>query len=968
MSTKNGTAGKPPVETELILALVEPSPLNPRKKFDADKLAELTASVKLHGVLQPILVWKPVKGERRYEVIAGERRLRAARDAGLATIPAKVLDVTEKEAREIRIIENDQREDLTVLERAEGYAELVEKHGYTVETLAERIGKSANTVRDFLKIARQLPRLARDAVDAGRIPTSTAGLIARVPGEEAREEVTRFVLSGYSTDDGPAPTDSELKKAQKEDRPPLGIIDTKELIRTRYMRQLKQAPFSRADPDLLPAAGSCEACPKRTGNNREDFPDARADVCTDPACFADKMRAYHARLLQRHQEAGRPVLSASQAKEMFPFDKHRLGGDASVRYVDLAEQCYEPAVAGGGYGESWKKLVGAQLDSEIVVVQDPGGQVHELVPRAAALKALPKKPRAAVASDSAAEARQKREQAAERAKQQAGKEAARRANGLVAEAMQSAFGVAIGFPPAAVEQVRAFVRQLGEVCWSDACRQVRLRRTGKEAGQKTPGGDRDAIEELVAQAQSVRELMGIAAELVAARASLQWHADRPPIDKREDEFFRAFGVDRKKLLKAATADRKEKRQEKKARKKAAKAAQAKSAQDDGADDGADDESESSAYHGIYIGDLWDDVDKAKAAIERAYIADKFVKRITAPEKVCPFVWPGPGGSLWVNSGGVGQYSHSSYEVLPLHPIDEFKRTYPNRALRLQPCTDVDMSDEERDNFYFGVRVTFKGTEYAIGPKASAAHLTTKAPGTIRVSEAAQIVEKAAAETENPVVKERLKGIADDLNGVPRAETDNAPLYAALHRALHATQGAAERWAALAKRGVTDAQLKMALGGEWQGGPGHAGDGCHYSTRGGKEPYFWFDANDVTSPFGKPTLAGKALLGAVRKLLGIGTEPAPQFCIGMEVLNKVNGRAGRITGRKSGGPDRIELWFVEWNKLPGQKKGESGYMAADSLLPGPNRQGDCAECKGPSMALDEQGRCGYCRVKAEPLRR
>lgn len=562
VSHKNGAAAKPPVETDLILALIEPSPLNPRKKFDPDKLAELTRSVRTHGVLSPILVWQPEKGRRRYQLIAGERRFRAAQEAGLSSIPAKVLDVTEKEAREIRLIENEQREDLTTLERAEGYAELIEQHGYTSESLAQRLGKSVATVRDFLKIARQLPKLAREALDAGRIPASTAGLIARVPGEDAREEVTRFVLSGfYFHDRAPVPTARELKT----DREPLNYLETKEVIQRRYMRQLKQAPFNRKDIGLLDDAGSCDACPKRTANN-PDYAGSRGDICTDPGCFDRKVKAHGQQLLKQHKEAGRTVLPTKEAQALFSeYDPHKLEYSARQKYIDLAEQCYEAG------GKSWKKLVGEQLADQVVIALDRSDQVHELVPAAAATKILRELTgtKSRKASESAGEARWKKQQAAERAKQKAAKEAARRANGLVAEAMQSAFGVAIGFPPAAVEQVRTFVRQLGEVCLSDACRQVRIRRTGEGAGQKTPGGDRDAIEELVAQAQSVRELMGIAAELVAARASLQWHADRPPIDKREDEFFRAFGVDRKKLLKEATAERKE---EKRARKNAVAAA------------------------------------------------------------------------------------------------------------------------------------------------------------------------------------------------------------------------------------------------------------------------------------------------------------------------------------------------------------------------------------------------------------
>src|SRR5262245_42837693 len=179
-----------------------PSTTNPRNNFDQAALEELAASVREKGVLQPVLVRpqkRPVKGgdakgkvlrdagvvERTgiYELVAGERRVRAAKLAGLAEIPAIVRELTDLQVLGVQLSENDQRSGISPLERAAGYQRLVDEHGYTVEALAGKSGRSVSTVRGLLKLVL-LPEKARQAVEAGELPVSTAELIARIPNEK----------------------------------------------------------------------------------------------------------------------------------------------------------------------------------------------------------------------------------------------------------------------------------------------------------------------------------------------------------------------------------------------------------------------------------------------------------------------------------------------------------------------------------------------------------------------------------------------------------------------------------------------------------------------------------------------------------------------------------------------------------------------------------------------------------------
>lgn len=150
----------------LRLSDIEPNPLQARKEFDPEALRELSESIAMHGLVQPIAVRRTENGF--YEIIAGERRWRASRMAGLTEIPCVIKDVDDKTAAEISLIENLQREDLSPIEEAEGYRYLMQTYGLTQEAAAERVGKSRASVANILRILK-LPGKVKDLVSSGEL-------------------------------------------------------------------------------------------------------------------------------------------------------------------------------------------------------------------------------------------------------------------------------------------------------------------------------------------------------------------------------------------------------------------------------------------------------------------------------------------------------------------------------------------------------------------------------------------------------------------------------------------------------------------------------------------------------------------------------------------------------------------------------------------------------------------------------
>jgi ParB family chromosome partitioning protein len=172
---------------------IEPNPDQPRMVFDEDALHELAASIREHGVLQPILV-RPL-GDNRYQLIAGERRWRASREANLATIPALVDDIDDDTALEISIIENLQREDLSPLEEATMFDRMVHEHGYSIRKLAEKLGKDKGYLENRLRLA-DAPEEIRELVSLRKDTVSHAYELLKVQDPKKRKRLAAQVASG----------------------------------------------------------------------------------------------------------------------------------------------------------------------------------------------------------------------------------------------------------------------------------------------------------------------------------------------------------------------------------------------------------------------------------------------------------------------------------------------------------------------------------------------------------------------------------------------------------------------------------------------------------------------------------------------------------------------------------------------------------------------------------------------------
>jgi ParB family transcriptional regulator, chromosome partitioning protein len=188
--------GQPPGRGDgLLIAAIEdvhPARHQPRKAFDDERLEELAESIRTQGIIQPLVVRRRTGGG--YELIAGERRWRAAQRAGLHEVPVVVREVAEERAFELALVENLQRADLNPIEEAEGYQRLMAEFGYTQETLAGRVGKDRSTVANALRLLK-LPPPVRDMVIAGRLSMGHARGLLGLESDTAIERLARQTLA-----------------------------------------------------------------------------------------------------------------------------------------------------------------------------------------------------------------------------------------------------------------------------------------------------------------------------------------------------------------------------------------------------------------------------------------------------------------------------------------------------------------------------------------------------------------------------------------------------------------------------------------------------------------------------------------------------------------------------------------------------------------------------------------------------
>ena len=210
---------------ELKVDEIARNPRQPRRKFDADELRQLTESIRQHGVLQPLMIAQQEAGAN-YVLIAGERRLQAARQAGLTTVPAVVRVATDEQLLVLALIENLQREDLNPLEAAEGYRQLADEFGLSHEAIADQVGKSRSTITNALRLL-QLPEAVQQAVVDGLASEGHARALLALPTAEAQTAALSTVVGRG-----------------------LNVRQTEELVRSLSGKRTKKRRPPKASPEV----------------------------------------------------------------------------------------------------------------------------------------------------------------------------------------------------------------------------------------------------------------------------------------------------------------------------------------------------------------------------------------------------------------------------------------------------------------------------------------------------------------------------------------------------------------------------------------------------------------------------------------------------------------------------------------------------------------------------------------------
>lgn len=215
---------------------IKPNSNQPRKTFDEDKLAELAASIEEHGLIQPVVLRKAEKG---YEIVAGERRWRAARKIGVKEIPCIIKELSDEENMLLAIIENMQREDLNPIEEAEGIRQMIDTYGLTQEEVSKSVGKSRPYIANSLRLLR-LPEAVRHHVENGNLSTGHAKAIAAVSDEKKQVELAEIAIkNGLSV--------RQLEKLAQQDK---NGVKPKSRVKT------KSADVKRVEEDLKNALGT----------------------------------------------------------------------------------------------------------------------------------------------------------------------------------------------------------------------------------------------------------------------------------------------------------------------------------------------------------------------------------------------------------------------------------------------------------------------------------------------------------------------------------------------------------------------------------------------------------------------------------------------------------------------------------------------------------------------------------------
>lgn len=257
------------------------SKTNPRKEFNKNSLQELAESIQSNGLINPVMLRK--KGSN-YELVSGERRVRACKLIKKKSVVAIVKDLSDEHVLEIQYIENLQRQDVHPLDEASFISGMIETGKYNIETIADKTGKTKTYVAGRLQLTKLIPEVRKSFAE-GKIELGHALLLAKLQEEDQKRLYKELLMDQegwqYTT-----------------------VAQLKNYIK-KMILNLNTAPFNKKDALLLPDAGNCLTCIKRTGNNLDLFEEfSGKNICTDPACYFEKVRLHIEQRLNRAEQEG----------------------------------------------------------------------------------------------------------------------------------------------------------------------------------------------------------------------------------------------------------------------------------------------------------------------------------------------------------------------------------------------------------------------------------------------------------------------------------------------------------------------------------------------------------------------------------------------------------------------------------------------------------------------------------------
>lgn len=464
------------IESEAVVLLpvgqLHKSPTQPRRRGPSKLDPDFVASIRAKGVLQPIIV-RERDHRAGWEIVFGHRRHAGSVTAERETIPAIVREMTDEEVFEAQLIENIQRSDMHPLDEADGFQRMLFEHKRTQADIAARIGRPVAYVHQRLKLC-ELGKEARAALDSDKISLGIALLIARIPAQ-LQVEALKQIWQG------------------------MGVAEAKSRLEEVYLLRLDQAPFDIKDANLVPAAGPCTTCPKRTGQQRELFPDAaRADLCIDRVCYRNKLDALWAIKKKEAKEGGAPVIEGKEAQSVFAYN-------GAYRRLDQREWI-------DGKDQTVRKLLGKNLPPVAWVRDDNTGAPVEVVRRADVDKVI-----------------KQARKGEDRYNPQTGlkksdEDKLKRQAAAVTTAIGQAVAKASKLPAAHLQAL--LVQALLVGCW-DEIHQAIIKRRAIDIGKHAPGDDRPLLK-YFAGLKKPADIAGLGLEIALREIAPGKYKDAPP--------------------------------------------------------------------------------------------------------------------------------------------------------------------------------------------------------------------------------------------------------------------------------------------------------------------------------------------------------------------------------------------------------------------------------------------------------